>query len=110
MELFPPLSEFYNTVANDARIGTSHISLYMAFLQCWNLNGGNNPITIERDAVMKAAKISSRQTYNQCINDLHQFGYIIYKPSVNASVQTKVTIQNRKNDTQTIPTAIDFII
>lgn len=96
MELFPPLTAFYNTISRDARIGTTHISLYMALLQQWNLNNGENPILIERDEVMKAAKISSRHTYNRCINDLHNYDYIIYNPSVNSSVATKIIINLKK--------------
>jgi hypothetical protein len=96
MELFPPLTSFYSAIANDTRIGATHISLYMALLQQWNLNKGENPILIERKKVMKAAKISSRHTYNHCINDLHNYNYIIYKPSVNASVQTEIIINFKK--------------
>ena len=81
MELFPPLTEFYQAIAEDARIGTTHISLYMALLQQWNLNGGKIPIEIERVAIMKAAKINARYTYNKCMNELQEFGYITYKPS-----------------------------
>jgi len=98
MELFTPLNDFCHAISNDARIGTTHISLFIALLQQWNLNGGNNPILIARDAVMKTAKINSRQTYNQCINDLHQFGYIVYEPSVNGSVPSRVIV-NVKNVT-----------
>ncbi len=83
MELFPPLTRFYNSVAEDPRISATHISLYMALLQQWNLNGGKNPIVIKRNFIMKAAKISARCTYNKSINELQQYGYIIYKPSVN---------------------------
>lgn len=60
MELFTPMTEFYEAIADDARIGVTHISLYMALLQEWNLNGGQNPISIARLAVMKAAKINAR--------------------------------------------------
>jgi hypothetical protein len=96
MELFPPLTDFYNAIAQDSRIGATHISLFMALLQQWNLNKGANPILIKREKVMKAAKISSRHTYNRCINDLHNYNYIIYKPSVNASVQTEISINFKK--------------
>lgn len=99
MELFPPLTDFYTAITQDSRIGTTHISLFMALLQQWNLNKGENPIFIERENVMKAAKISSRHTYNQCINDLHKYNYIIYKPSVNASVQTEIIINFKKEVT-----------
>ncbi|TWI79057.1 hypothetical protein IQ13_3449 [Lacibacter cauensis] len=90
MELFPPLSEFYQAIADDARIGSTHISIYMALLQQWNINGGNNPVEIERILIMKAAKINARHTYNKCINELHEFGYILYEPAPNGSINSRV--------------------
>ena len=47
MQMFEPLTEFFDAIAEDPRIGVTHISLYMALLQQWNLNGGKNPISIE---------------------------------------------------------------
>lgn len=93
MELFPPLTIFYNAIANDARIGATHISIYIALLQQWNLNAGQNPILIQRSLIMKAAKINARYTYNKCMNNLHEFGYIIYEPSANTYIQSKVFIK-----------------
>ena len=81
--MFEPLTVFYEAIADDARIGTTHISLYMALLQQWNLNGGMNPIIIARVTIMKAAKINARYTYNKCMNNLQEFGYITYLPSSN---------------------------
>jgi hypothetical protein len=83
MELFPPLTMFYEAIAEDARIGISHISLYMALLQEWNMNGGINPIIIDRVSLMFGAKINARYTYNKCMNNLQEFGYITYLPSSN---------------------------
>ncbi len=84
MELFPPLSGFYQAIADDARIGSTHISIYMALLQQWNINGGINPVIITRATIMKAAKINARYTYNKCMNSLQEFGYITYLPSSNS--------------------------
>ena len=84
MELFPPMTDFYEAIENDVRIGTTHISLYMALLQQWNLNGGLNPVIITRATVMKAAKIYARYTYNKCMNNLQEFGYIAYIPSTSS--------------------------
>lgn len=83
MELFAPLTEFYEAIEDDVRISTTHISLYMALLQQWNLSGGINPVTIVRSNIMKAAKINARYTYNKCMNNLQEFGYITYLPSSN---------------------------
>ncbi|MBK6993332.1 MAG: hypothetical protein IPH34_16595 [Chitinophagaceae bacterium] len=83
MEVFPPLTGFYEAIEDDVRISTTHISLYMALLQQWNLNGGTNPVSIVRTTIMKAAKINARYTYNKCMNNLQEFGYITYQPSTN---------------------------
>lgn len=83
MELFPALNKFYEAIADDARISATHISVYMALLQEWNLHEGQNPVGIIRDVIMKAAKISARHTYNRCMNNLQEFGYIRYYPSSN---------------------------
>jgi hypothetical protein len=93
MELFPPLSGFYKAIEGDARIGATHISLYMALLQQWNLSGGRNPFSIERPVIMKAAKINARYTYNNCMNNLQEFGYITYLPSSNQFTSSTVYLK-----------------
>lgn len=94
MELFPPLTGFYKLVADDARIGASHISLYMALMQQWNVLGGKNPFPIDRDLIMKAAKINARHTYNKCLNNLQEYGYIKYLPSSNSFTQSIIYLKN----------------
>lgn len=94
MELFPPLSVFYKAIADDARIGSTHISIYMALLQQWNINGGSNPVKIEREVIMNAAKVNARQTYNKCINELQEYGYIIYEPCSNQFEASVIHLKN----------------
>lgn len=94
MDIFPPLTGFYTAIAADTRIGSSHISIYMALLQQWNVNGGNNPFTIERNLVMQTAKINSRQTYNRCMNELKKYGYINYEPSANQFESSVIYLKN----------------
>lgn len=93
MELFPPLTGFYEAIKEDVRISTTHISLYMALLQQWNLSGGKNPLSIERALIMEAAKINARYTYNKCMNNLQEFGYITYLPSVNQFTNSTVYLK-----------------
>ncbi len=93
MGIFQPLTGFYAAIAADTRIGASHISIYMALLQQWNLNGGKNPVQIERTTIMKAAKINARHTYNKCINNLQEFGYITYLPSSNQFTNSSVYLK-----------------
>ena len=93
MDIFRPMTVFYEAIEDDVRISTTHISLYMALLQQWNLNGGINPVIITRATIMKAAKINARYTYNKCMNNLHEFGYITYLPSSNVFTLSTVYLK-----------------
>ena len=84
------LTNFYSAIKDDNRIGISHISMYMALFQFYNLNSFTNPILITRSIVMEAAKINGLATYHKCIKDLHEFGYIQYLPSYNPAVNSQV--------------------
>ncbi len=72
----PELTSFYLAVEHDQRLTTSHIGLYMALFQVWNINQFENPISFTRRRIMKACKISSISTYHRLMNDLCNFGYI----------------------------------
>ena len=90
---FEPIIEFYETIADDSRITVTHISLYIALLYQWNLNSRKNPISINRNDIMKTAKISARCTYNKYIHELHDFGYIKYIPSSNPLVGSTIYLK-----------------
>jgi len=90
MEQVKELANFYAAIKDDPRIGTTHISLYMALFHFYNLNEFQNPIKITRASVMQVAKIGGLATYHKCIKDLKEFGYISYTPSYNPSISTKV--------------------
>ena len=94
MEEVKELTKFYSAVKDDNRLGTSHISLYMALFQLYNMNGFCNPVFITRGPVMELAKISGLATYHKCMKDLHQYGYIQYQPSYNPAISSQVTILN----------------
>jgi hypothetical protein len=90
MEQLKPLADFFSAIANDPRIGVSHISLYCALLKSWNVPEGDAAIPIVSAELMKAAKIAGLGTYHRCIRDLHAFGYIRYVPSFNHRKKSKV--------------------
>ena len=89
MDGLESLTNFYETIADDARIGVTHICLYMALLHVRNLSNFQSPLLISRHELMKNARIS-RRTYNKCINELQQFGYIKYEPSSNPFEKSRV--------------------
>jgi hypothetical protein len=83
MNYITHLTGFFQRVSGDFRLNPTHVSLYMALFQQWNLNRFRNPISIARAEVMGISKISSRVTYHKCIRELHGWGYIHYDPSYN---------------------------
>jgi len=88
------LTDFYSATRNDPRIGATHISVYMALFQFYNLNNFQNPIQIKRTLVMEAAKINGLATFHKCIKDLHEYGYIQYIPSYNPAINSLVFMLN----------------
>ncbi len=74
------LAVFYETIAEDPRITITHISLYFALLNEWQVNGEPMLFELDRQSIMKAAKINSRTTYDKTMHGLHDFGYIQYEP------------------------------
>lgn len=93
MENFQLLTDFYEVIAEDARISATHISLYLALLQAWKKRLSKSPFFIQRDTVMKVAKIS-RKTYNKRMKELQQYGYIKYEPSSNPFVRSSVYLKS----------------
>ncbi len=81
MRQLQPVEDFFAAIAEDPRINTSHISLYMALLKLWGEHGGKNPVRVYSYEVMSVCKISGIATYHKSIRELHQYGYIRYVPS-----------------------------
>ena len=96
MEQTAPLSLFYLSIAQDVRITTTHISLFMALFQLWVSNSYQNPVLIKRGEVMALAKISSSATYHKCLNDLVAYGHIEYIPSYNPHIKSLVYLHQEK--------------
>ena len=77
------LTEVLSRFSDDNRLNPTHVSLYLALFQFWNLNRFHNPVSISRSEVMKVSKIGSNATYHRCIKDLHKWKYLEYLPSYN---------------------------
>ena len=76
--------------AEDDRLNPTHVSMYLALFQMWNLNRFRNPVSINRGEVMALSKIGSLSTYHKCIRDLHNWEYLKYLPSKNPLKGSKV--------------------
>lgn len=88
------LTGFFEKIQQDDRLNPTHISLYIALFQFWNLNHFQNPISISRNEMMRLSKISAYGTYHKCIKQLQEFGYIVYLPSFNPFKGSLVHLYN----------------
>lgn len=98
MNYIKHLTGFFEKVITDKALNPTHISLYMALFQFWNCNRFRNPISINRDEVMRISKISSKATYHKCLKNLNSFGYINYEPSYNPFRGSHVNMFNFSED------------
>lgn len=83
MNYIKHLSGFFDRIIQDRDLNPTHISLYIALFQFWNINRFQNPISITRDEVMLISKISSKATYHKCMRELNDKDYLKYEPSFN---------------------------
>ena len=90
MQLSKQFSAFLDAAKEDVRLTPAHISLYCVLLYSWNKQAMESPLVIIRKQVMLMSKISGRSTYNKCMHELHNYGYIQYQPSFNAYVGSLV--------------------
>lgn len=86
------LNAFFSFVRSDDRLACSHVSLYLALFQYWNFNRFQNPFPVYRENIMLLSKIGSKNTYHKCVKELHQAGYIIYKPPVTKFQAVKISM------------------
>lgn len=103
MNYIKHLTGFFEKVAIDKTLNPTHVSLYIALFQFWNCNRFKNPISINRDEVMRISKISSKATYHKCLKNLHSLGYISYEPSYNPFKGSHVILFNFSDDLKPVP-------
>tara|TARA_R110002012_G_scaffold249007_1_gene425662 strand:+ start:292 stop:783 length:492 start_codon:yes stop_codon:yes gene_type:complete len=84
------LNAVFNQFSKDNRLNPTHISLYIALFQLWNLNRFLEEFFINRDEVMQLSKIGSKSTYHRCIKELNHWKYIVYFPSHNPYRGSKI--------------------
>ena len=82
----------YFKMSEDNRLSPFHISLYNALFMIWNECGFDTELSVNRNDMMKLSKIGNANTYTKILRDLDLFGYVVYKPSFNPIIGSKVTI------------------
>lgn len=83
MNYIKHLNAAYQLILEDSRLNPSHVSLYMALFQLWNITRFVEVFHINRQEVMQLSKVRSKSTYHRCLRDLTNWNYIEYLPSHN---------------------------
>lgn len=83
MNYIKHLNAVFQQFSKDSRLNPTHISLYMAIFQFWNINRFPDVFYINREEVMQLSKIGSKATYHRCLRNLHHWRYMDYLPSHN---------------------------
>ena len=83
MNYIKQLNAAFQLIVKDSRLNPSHVSLYMALFQLWNITRFAEVFYVNRQEVMQLSKIGSKTTYHRCLQDLDNWKYIKYLPSHN---------------------------
>lgn len=84
------LASYIKKVTADTRLNTSHLSIYMALLVCWQNQDYVTQFRISRKEIMRLSKIAAISTYHRCMKQLIQFGYFKYEPEYDSYKGSKV--------------------
>jgi len=68
------------------------IAIYNALFLIWNHSFFETELSINRNDVMKFAKVGNANTYTKSLKRLHEKKYIIYLPSYNPVIGSKITM------------------
>lgn len=79
-------------MSKDKEITSIDISIYNALFLVWNYSNFCETLSISRSEIMELSKVGNANTYTKSLKRLHDKGYIIYIPSHNPLVGSKITI------------------
>ncbi|RTZ01421.1 transcriptional regulator [Flavobacterium bomense] len=102
MNYIKHLTGFFNKINYESTLNPTHISLYLALFQCWNVNRFKNPTGISREEIMKASKIHSKATYHKCMKELELLGFMVYNPTFNPHSCSNIIMINFSEKEKTI--------
>ncbi|MFD1604757.1 hypothetical protein ACFSJW_15210 [Flavobacterium artemisiae] len=90
MENLKLLSGFFQAIENDFRVGTTHIAIFAALLQFRASKDFINPIQAYSIEIQSIAKVMSHKTYQKCMRELDDYGYLIYVPTKNKNRRSSI--------------------
>ena len=91
--VFQHLSDFFETVSGDPRIGANHIVVYLALVNIWQIADCPNEIHIATYEMLQLTRIRSIDTYLKHVRELASFGYIRYQHALNDQVKAVIAFR-----------------
>ena len=85
------LAGYIKRITADSRVNTSHLSIYMALLTCWQNQNCHGEFTISRKEIMRLSKIAGISTYHRCMKQMIEYGYVIYQPEYDSYKGSRVS-------------------
>lgn len=83
------IGDFFETVAEDPRILSSHIVLYLGLVNVWQAQDCPEVFEIVSADMMRMVKLS-RETFRKRLQELNSFGYIRYETASNQVVKAMI--------------------
>lgn len=88
---------FFMRIENDPYIRSGHLAVFTAILYLWTSKQQDSKLYAYSKEVMAIAKISSKITYLRIINELSEYGYIKYRPSLSKYYPSEIGLLGIKN-------------
>jgi hypothetical protein len=87
-----PIMTILEAMAEDDRIGTAHVCLYLAIWDSGERLGTKGLFYICRRELMRRSKLKGRTTYVRVIGELARWQYIDYRPSPDMRGRSRVRV------------------
>ena len=83
------LTRFMEEAREDARLGPSHLSVYLALVYLRAEQDNSGAVHVSARWLMPLAKIASPTTYHRVMRELDKWGYIRYEASSDRRVGSR---------------------
>ncbi|MBB3056722.1 hypothetical protein [Mucilaginibacter gotjawali] len=92
MKKAPPELALLKAIQRHKGLGPFHISLYTAILSLWQEQQYSTPFRVTRSRLMSISGIRSPATYHKCLKELIGQDYVIYEPSFDKHIASRITL------------------
>lgn len=92
MESFVSVERFLLIAAEDDRLLSVHVALYVSICSLSPSESSITGFRVSRRELMRLAKIRSNATYHRRLKELVEFGFLVYEPSYDPYRASRMTL------------------